>query len=275
MALGGTEENVVPLVAAYGCLQTSILLVDDLLDEDPKGMQHKVGVGNTANMALAFHAAGIEMIIRSSFAADIKIKVINKLNEMMYLVSLGQKMDTENDVLSEEKYWEIARMKSSPFSGIALEIGAIAVGADEEMIRKMRRWGEIYGEFMQISDDMKDVMAVPATDDWAGGRHQLPILFAEVVDHPKRELFLKLREQVPDEEKLKEAQQIMVESGAFSYCFEQLFKRVGKSREVLESMDLDDISEFKRLEDQMLHAPKKILKELGVENVEDVIVGKA
>ena len=52
LGLGGNPEHLIPIVAAYGCMQTSILLVDDLLDKDPNGMQHKIGIGNTANWAL-------------------------------------------------------------------------------------------------------------------------------------------------------------------------------------------------------------------------------
>jgi hypothetical protein len=77
------------------------------------------------------------------------------------------------------------------------------------------------------------------------------------------------------EEKLKEAQKIMVECGAFSYCFEQFFKRVGKARKVLASMKLPDTSEFEEMENHILHAPRKILIELGVEDVEGIIAGRA
>lgn len=270
----GEREDLAPLVAAYGCMQTSILLVDDLLDEDPKGMQHKVGVGNTANMALAFQAAGNEMIIRSNMKDEVKVRIIEKLNEMMYLVALGQKMDTECWE-TEEKYWEIAKLKSSPFSGIALEIGGIAAEVTDRVLPGIRRWGEVYGEFMQISDDMRDVMTVPATDDWAGGRHPLPILYTEQVDHPKRERFLELRDQVQDDEKLKEAQQIMIECGAFSYCLDQFFKRVGKGRKILKDMNLRNDTEFYALESHILKAPRKILEELGVEDIEKVIRGES
>ena len=101
----------------------------------------------------------------------------------------------------------------------------------------------------------------------------MPILFTEKVNHPNRDRFLDLRKQVDDDEKLKEAQQIMVECGAFSYCFEQFFQRIQQARKLLKSMNLKDTTEFVALEKRMLHAPKKILEKIGSHDVEKIIMG--
>ncbi len=44
-AVGGAERDALPGVAAMACSQISIILADDLLDEDPRGEHHRIGVG--------------------------------------------------------------------------------------------------------------------------------------------------------------------------------------------------------------------------------------
>src|SRR6188474_198738 len=57
-AVGGREEDALPAAAALFCSMISIHLVDDMLDDDPKGDYHRLGIGRTANLGLAFQAAG-------------------------------------------------------------------------------------------------------------------------------------------------------------------------------------------------------------------------
>jgi hypothetical protein len=53
-ASGGSIEQAIPAAAAIACLRISIILVDDLLDADPRGEHHRVGAPTTANLASHF-----------------------------------------------------------------------------------------------------------------------------------------------------------------------------------------------------------------------------
>lgn len=261
-ALGGTQEQVLPVVAAYGCLQNAILLIDDLLDEDPRGMHHQYGVGVAANMASAFQALSLQLIFESAYAPVVKSEIIRSLNEMMARLAVGQYWDVKNPG-TEEGYWQVVSMKSSPYSAAALEVGALAGGASVEMTRKLKEFGELYGEFMQLNDDLKDVMAVPASTDWSLGRYPLPILFAEKVAHPDRQRFIELRDRVDDPAVLREAQTILIRCGAISYGIEQLLIRYKKSRQVLEGLDLPKTNELKILLEKTVSASRRVLATLG------------
>src|SRR6185295_11217552 len=57
-AVGGREEAALSAGAAVFCSVASIRLVDDILDEDPRGDYRILGAGRAANLALAFQAAG-------------------------------------------------------------------------------------------------------------------------------------------------------------------------------------------------------------------------
>lgn len=261
-AVGGTPEQVLPVVAAYGCLQNAILLIDDLLDEDPRGMHHQYGVGVAANMASAFQALSLQLIFDSDYSPEVKTEIIRSLNEMMARLAVGQYWDVKNPG-TEEGYWQVVSMKSSPYSAAALEVGALAGGASADVTSKLKDFGELYGEFMQLNDDLKDVMAVPASTDWTLGRYPLPILFAEKVDHPDRAHFIELREKALDPAALHEAQTILIRCGAISYGIDQLLVRYQESKGVLAALALPNSNELEILLEKTVSASRRVLATLG------------
>jgi geranylgeranyl pyrophosphate synthase len=261
-AVGGFPDQVLPVVAAYGCLQTSILLIDDLLDEDPRGMHHQYGVGLAANMASAFQALALEIIFASQYEQSVKTSIIRSLNEMMARLAVGQYRDVQNSG-TEEGYWQVVSMKSSPYSAAALEVGALAGGAGFEVNRQLKQFGDLYGEFMQLNDDLKDVMAFPANTDWVLGRFPLPILFAEAVNHPDRQRFRQLRSNMTDDNALREAQTILVRCGAITYCIDQLLQRYKRAEEVLAEIPLARPEELDSLLERTVKATRRVLATLG------------
>ncbi|MCH7663649.1 MAG: polyprenyl synthetase family protein, partial [Chloroflexi bacterium] len=142
-AVGGTSEIVIPAVVAIGCMQWSIILIDDMLDEDPRGKHNKIGPAATANLASAFQAAGLQAIWESDAEEDIKLAAQASLNSMMLMTALGQTLDVQNPQ-SEEGYWKMVQTKSSPYYGSALYIGALLGGASYETAEQLRKFGTHY-----------------------------------------------------------------------------------------------------------------------------------
>ena len=60
--MGADDAIALPAVAAIACLQISIILVDDILDDDPRGAYHRLGAGRAANLGLAFQAAALKLL---------------------------------------------------------------------------------------------------------------------------------------------------------------------------------------------------------------------
>lgn len=237
VAVGGDGAAALPAVSAIACCQIAIILVDDMLDEDVRGYHQQLGMAQTANLASAFQATALELMANCSASRPVRLQGVAWLNQMMATTALGQAWDSQNPA-GEADYWQLIHTKSSPFFGAALAVGALLGGADEALAEQLRQFGHLYGEMIQIHDDLHDSMAVPAGADWLQGRSPLPILYAQLVDHPGRERFLALRQEIHGPSSLREAQQILLQCGAISYCIHQLLSRISQAQTMLAQLPL-------------------------------------
>jgi geranylgeranyl pyrophosphate synthase len=236
-ALGGTQDQALPAMASMAALHTTIIMVDDLLDSDQRFESLGYSNGEVANFAVALQAIGLESISRSGYDQTNQILIMNRLNEMLASTSLGQHWDTHSYSLDESTYWHIAQAKSSPFFGAAFFAGALAGDASLKTAEALYDIGVIYGILVQIHDDIKDSLEVPAAADWKKG-NSLPILFASKVNHPQKEQFLILQTKIDDPQIVKEAQKILFSCGAISYCTHQAIHHYEKASAMTKKIDL-------------------------------------
>jgi geranylgeranyl pyrophosphate synthase len=238
-AVGGRPRQAIPVASALAALYCGIILVDDMIDADPKGYHLHSGCPATSHLAGALQALGLEAITHSDATNAVKAAVVNKLNSMVLSVALGQYWDTHNPQ-DEESYWRVVQTKSASFFGTALYVGAMIGGAEEEQASKLEQIGGIYGELIQLHDDLHDVMQQPANPDWLQGRSPLPILFADQVTHPEQHRFQDLRQHILEPEALAEAQSILIRCGAVSYVVDQLVQRHQRAQALLQETPLRD-----------------------------------
>ena len=234
---GGRESDALPGAAAIACLQLSIMLVDDVLDDDVRGAHHRYGAGQVANMALAFQAASIRLIKTIDIDDHRQAAIQNSLAKAALATAAGQHLDVQN-FQGEENYWAVVSAKSTPFYGCALEVGSLIGNADGIVTSGLYQLGVLIGEIIQIEDDLEDSLAIPANADWTQGRNNLLILYALTANHKQRERFLELISQVRELTALREAQQILISSGAVGYAVAQLINRYQMAVNLLDSLDL-------------------------------------
>ncbi len=264
-AVGGASEQAVPAVLAVACAHLGIVLIDDLLDEDPKGEYHRLGKAAAANLGAAFQVAALQAILHSPAAAGTQLAAVHSLVQMLLATALGQHREAHDAISDDAAYWAIVQGKSAPFFGTALHLGALLGGAAPAVAGQMRALGELYGEMIQVHDDLNDALATPANPDWMPGRSSLPLLFARVVDHPDRERFLALRQNVQVPASLAEAQAILIRCGAVSYCVDQLVQHYEKACRMLAAIPLQDASGVVRLLEEVLAPVYRLFVAAGVE----------
>lgn len=266
-AVGGTAVAALPAASAVFCSLLSIHLVDDMLDDEPHGDFRRLGTGQTANLALAFQAAGHRLLSDPSLDAGRSAAAQAILARMALGTAYGQGLDA-CEARSEEEYWRIVEAKTPPLFGAAFEIGALLGGAPAEIVARLERIGRILGRFIQVSDDLSDALQTPAKVDWNKPSNNLAMLYALTAQHPDRERFRALASRSKDPESLSELHQILLQSGAVSYCTFKMIEFSQQAHDLLDSTPLQDsepVAKVLRLNLKPLH---RLLESVGVEEPE-------
>lgn len=263
-AAGGTRANGLPLAAAVACLQLSIILVDDILDDDPRGAHLRYGSGPAANMALAYNNLALRLVDAAPYDDHQKLVIITEFARVGLQTAVGQHLDVQN-LDGQTNYWKVVTAKSTPFYGGALKVGAIAGGAQANLASQMYDLGVLFGEIIQIEDDLTDALETPANADWRQGRNNLLILYAQTTDHGDQDRFGQLLPQIDDPAALAEAQKILVSSGAVAYCAYLLINRYQQADRLLSDMKLPNRPPLADLLDGYADSLLRLLRLAGVE----------
>ena len=260
----GNDANVLPAVSAILCLQKSIILVDDILDDDPEGKHIAMGSGRAANLALALQAASIKLIERCDVSVERRRVALLALNQMALDTAIGQELDVQN-LTGEENYWRVIRAKSTPFYGTALILGALLAGSSQDKAQTVYNIGVLFGENIQIYDDLEDAFQVPANPDWLQGRNNLLLLYGSTANHDERDRFVELRANAQDPVSLQAAQEILVRSGAVAYCFYQIIERERQARQMLDQLDVPEPQHIWQIFVEQRQLLEELAAQTGVE----------
>lgn len=263
-AVGGTAAAALPGAAAVLCSLIGIHLVDDLLDDDPRGDFHRLGAGPAANLALAFQAAGHGALDDPEVPPAVRAELHACLARMSLATAFGQHLDSR-EVDGEAEYWQVVEAKTPPLFGAALRLGALLGGAPAATAGELERLGRLLGKFVQVSDDLADALAKPASADWQRRSNNLTILFAMTADHPRREEFLLLSAATHDAEALAAAQKLLLTSGAVSYCAWKMIELAREAHAVLAGIPLPNREPLARLLAAQLAPLERLLAVAGLE----------
>lgn len=263
-AVGGAPELAFEAAAAIVCSLVSIRLVDDLLDEDPRGQYVHLGAGRAANMALALQAVAHRLIETSTTSEKVRCEAHGRLSRMAFLTAHGQDLDSR-EARNEADYWRSTEAKSCPLFATGLALGALLGGADAATIEGLSRLGALMGRLIQIGDDMFDAMATPARTDWSRPRNNLALLFALEVDHPGSERLLELIPRSSEPACLKEAQELLLRSGAISFCVYKFIETARAAQALIGSLDLPNPRPAEQLLSLNVDPARRVLSRVGLD----------
>lgn len=262
--VGGTggynDSGWVPLAF----LQVSIILIDDILDNEPEGYQARYGAGVVANTAAAIQALAYRVLERSTLAPGIRLRISQELTDLVIDTAHGQHLDVLN-LSGEDNYWRVVEAKSTPFYRASFAIGALAGGGNDAQVAALGEIGTLIGEIVQIIDDEQDAMAIPANPDWLEARNNLLIMYALAAEYPEKEQFVALRARAAtDERALAQAQALLVRSGAASYALYNSVARFQVIMRLLRDLDVPNPQPMHDFIRQFAHDVLAILNKTGV-----------
>ncbi len=179
-SFGGSDSAaVVPVAAAWEMLHLSMLIHDDIIDNDliRYGVKNVAGkyrdvYGSVSDDQTRVHhlasgaavlagdlalSAAHELVISSDLSAESKIRTIRCLTDAIFAVAGGELLDTEAVLypMLEADPMQIAMLKSASYSFVGpLLNGALLAHASADQIEQLERFAEILGLAFQLTDDL-------------------------------------------------------------------------------------------------------------------------
>ncbi|MFM8451196.1 MAG: polyprenyl synthetase family protein, partial [Haliscomenobacter sp.] len=163
----------------------------------------------------------------------------NKEYRSLEIVSDAVKAMSEGELLQiekarrldieEEVYFEIIRQKTASLIGSACSVGAASTTKDEEVIEKIRVFGEKIGIAFQIRDDLFDLgyddVGKPLGIDIKEKKLTLPVIFAlrQAERKVRDQMIHHIRRHHDQPDKVREVIEFVRKSGGLEYARDKMY----------------------------------------------------
>ena len=191
-------HNCLDAMAALELLDSSLLIVDDILDHASRRMGRQTihetwGKGNAMMLAIMLKSVSTFSLVRSSRTNELDSFQIAELLEFferthteMYV---GEYLDLEyeNKALGDvdiDKYLEVIRRTTGLHFEMAIATGAMLAKAAKEQLKDLSKIAVRLGTILQIRDDFIDyvdaehIINKPPFGDFLRKKKRLPLLLA-------------------------------------------------------------------------------------------------
>ena len=167
-------------------LHTASLVHDDVVDESAE-RRGQASVNATYNNKVAVLVGDFILstaLLHVSFTNNQRI--VQNLAELGRTLAAGeilQLSNIQNQVISEEVYYQVIRQKTAALFESCSAIGALSAGAAGEEVKKAGQFGQNLGIMFQIRDDIFDYfdskdIGKPTGNDMTEGKLTLPVIYA-------------------------------------------------------------------------------------------------
>ena len=167
-------------------LHTASLVHDDVVDESGE-RRGQASVNATYNNKVAVLVGDFILstaLLHVSFTNHQGI--VQELSELGRTLAAGeilQLSNIQNRDISEDVYYQVIEKKTAALFQSCAAIGALSVGATDEMVQKAGEFGRNLGIMFQIRDDIFDYfdskeIGKPTGNDMAEGKLTLPVIYA-------------------------------------------------------------------------------------------------
>ena len=167
-------------------LHTASLVHDDVVDESAERR-------GAPSVNAAYHNK-VAVLVGDYILSTALLRVALSDNHriVQHLAELGRKLaagevlqlsNISNQEVSEDVYYQVIDQKTAVLFESCCILGAISVGASDEMIEKTAKFGHNVGMIFQIRDDIFDYydspeIGKPTGNDMLEGKLTLPVIYA-------------------------------------------------------------------------------------------------
>lgn len=244
---GKVEEATYTAASLIELLHTATLVHDDVVD-DANERRGFFSVNALWKNKIAV-LVGDYLLSRG-----LLLSVENNEFRLLQIVSTAVKEMSEGELLQIEKarklditeavYFDIIRQKTASLVASCCAAGAASVTKDENVIGKMKRFGELVGLAFQIKDDIfdygdSDKIGKPTGNDIRERKMTLPLIYTLSTCAPeiKKELINIVKNHNEEPKKIKLAIKHVTDAGGVKYAYDRMIELKNQALKVIEDID--------------------------------------
>lgn len=242
LCCGKISESTHQAASLVELLHTATLVHDDVVDDSTKRRgffsinalwKNKIAV-LVGDFLLA---RGLQLSLDNDRITQLKIlsHAIQVMSEGELLqIEKARKLDIDEDV-----YYEIIKNKTASLIAASCAVGAASTTEDEEVIERMRLFGEKIGIAFQIKDDLFDYgdaeIGKPTGIDIKEKKMTLPLIYTlSVVDRKvKKQIIKDIKRHSDDKQKVNAIIDIVKRNGGIQYATEAMLRYQQDAFEIL------------------------------------------
>lgn len=179
------------------------------------------------------------------------LSIDNEDFDLLKLISIAVREMSEGELLqiekarkldiTEEIYFEIIRQKTATLIAACCGIGAASVGANNDTVQQMRKFGEYIGIAFQIKDDLfdytEDKIGKPTGIDIKEQKMTLPLIYTlnNCSSKEKSWLINSIKKHNKNKKRVKEVITFVKENGGIEYTTNKMHDYKNKALAILEN----------------------------------------
>ncbi|MCU0915072.1 MAG: polyprenyl synthetase family protein [Planctomycetes bacterium] len=183
-----SDEDLQRVAVAVECFHKASLIHDDIEDGDvtrydAQTLHAEHGVPIALNVGDLLLGEGYRLLTEVKGPETQKVKLLSVAAQGHRSLCLGQGRELAwmrtPGALAVQEVLDIFRMKTAPAFEVALRLGAILAGCDEQVHEALRRYSESLGIAYQIRDDLDDLRAPRREELFDGARPSILLALAQ------------------------------------------------------------------------------------------------
>ncbi len=240
---GGFDERTYRGASVVELIHTATLVHDDVVDDSNRRR------GFFSINALWKNKIAV-LVGDFLLSKGLLLSIDNGDFDLLKLISIAVREMSEGELLqiekarkldiSEEIYFDIIRQKTATLIAACCGIGAASVGANEETVQQMRKFGEYIGIAFQIKDDLFDYseekIGKPTGIDIKEQKMTLPLIYTLNNCSAKEKAWIinSVKKYNRDKVRVKEVISFVKNHGGIEYTTSKMNEYKNKALAILE-----------------------------------------
>ena len=193
------------------------------------------------------------LVVDYLLSKGLLLAVDNNEFELLRIVSVAVKEMSEGELLqiqqsrklniTEEIYYDIIRKKTAALIAACTACGAKSTGADDDLVEKMRLFGEHVGMAFQIKDDLLDYqnngsIGKPSGNDIKEKKLTLPIIHVlkNASSTDKKRILSIVKRHNKNKKKVQEVINYVIDNGGLDYTTQIMHEYCEKALDLLKDI---------------------------------------